>query len=91
MSIHNGAPLLARTIRLREQQGNAQLELATGEIVLWTGNGALAIGRQLEASIKAGQIRNILLPLPNGEMHEVHIGPDVNVVHEDGTNESRRS
>ncbi len=82
MKIYNGAPHIARTLRIMESEGRANVELNNGEVVVWTGMGALAMGRQLEASVKAGRIRTLLITLPDGDAEEVHVGPDVTIVHD---------
>jgi hypothetical protein len=90
MSVHDGAPLIAKAIHLRESEGRSQVELTNGEVIIWTGTGALAIGRQLEASIKAGRIRTIMVPSPEGKIDEVHVGPDVAILHDGGIHKNQR-
>lgn len=90
MSLHNGVALFAKTIHLWEEENQTQLDLTDGEMLVWAGSGALAIGRQLAATIRAGERRNILHTDEEGHVSEVHIGPDVTIVHEEGSYELQK-
>jgi hypothetical protein len=82
-SLHDGAPLIARTSRLEARR--VELELTNGEVVMWVGPAALAVGEKLATSVKSGLISVVRVPSPAGPALDVHVGPDVSIISDDDT------